>query len=307
MALRFVRHDALYLPAMKYPCLLFLLPLFGCSLPAPNPPSAEFLVADAGSTYWVRSGPSGINTRTSPLILTSANNRFYEVYVGEETRSYEDAIFSREPIYTRDLLSGRKKLLWEESKVAAWEKAYLKKNPAARLLDPEEDGNDDVNTSATSESDILAVVGPYVLYNRRLMLEGDNFEQADSSREAIDIRSGESVTITSLVRDTAILGAGGVRESDKVRWRHSGYDVIARWDNERGESEVTLRDMRGHEWPIGHIGSRLPRIFWLDEPRVDSRLRTALATAFDNARADDFDTQLVQHRESGLLLASAIQ
>jgi hypothetical protein len=292
---------------MKYPRWLFLLPLAGCSLPAPTPPSAEFLVADAGSTYWVRSGPRGISARTSPLILTSANNRFYEVYVGEETRSYQDAIFTREPIYSRDVLSGRKKLLWEESRVAAWERAYLKRNPTARLLDPEEDNDDDVNVSATGESDILAVVGPYVLYNRRLMLERDDFEQADSSREAIDIRSGEAVTINSLVRDTAILGAGAVRETDKVRWRHSGYDVIARWDDERGESEVLLRDMRGHEWPVGYVDARMPRIYWLDEPRVDSRLRNALVSAFDEARADDFDTQLVQHREKGVVLASLNQ
>ena len=97
---------------MKSPSWLFFLAISGCSLPAPQPPSAEFLVADAGSTYWVRSGPRGISARTSPLILTNANNRFYEVYVGEVTRSYEDAIFSREPIFCRDLVSGAQKLLW---------------------------------------------------------------------------------------------------------------------------------------------------------------------------------------------------
>ena len=109
-------HDALYLPAMKSPRWLLLLPLMGCSLPAPYAPvRGVHPCRRRGSTYWVRSGPRGINARTSPLILTSADNRFYEVYVDEETRSYEDAIFTREPIYSRDLLSGRKKLLWEEA------------------------------------------------------------------------------------------------------------------------------------------------------------------------------------------------
>jgi hypothetical protein len=277
---------------MKYPRWLILLPLVGCSLPAPTPPSAEFLLADAGSTYWVRSGPRGISARTSPLILTSANGRFYEVYVGEVTRSYDDALFTREPIYSRDLLTRREKMLWEEARVADWEKAYLSRNPDARLLDPDE-GGDDVNTAATAESDILAVVGPYVLYDRRVLLERDDFQQTDSSRAAIDIRSGAPVALASLVRDTSILGAGAVRERDKVRWRHSGYDVIARWDEERAESEVVLRDHRGHEWPLGYVTARLPRIFWLDEPRVDTRVRTALSAAFDDARADDIDTQLV--------------
>lgn len=290
---------------MKYPGWLILLPLVGCSLPAPTPPSAEFLLADAGSTYWVRSGPRGISARTSPLIITSANGRFYEVYVGEVTRSYDDALFTREPIYSRDLLTRREKLLWEEARVADWEKAYLSRNPDARLLDPDE-GGDDVNTAATAESDILAVVGPYILYDRRVLLERDDFQQTDSSRGAIDIRSGASVALASLVRDSSILGAGAVRERDKVRWRHSGYDVIARWDAERAESEVVLRDRRGHEWPLGYVSARLPRIFWLDEPRVDRRVRTALSAAFDDARADDIDTQLVTN--TGVRrLASLIQ
>lgn len=279
---------------MKSPRWLLFLPLMGCSLPAPTPPSAEFLVADAGSTYWVRSGPRGINARTSPLILTSADNRFYEVYVGEETRSYEDAIFTREPIYSRELLSGRKKLLWEEGKVTAWEKSYLTANPEARLLDPDEDGDDDVSVAATGEAEILAVVGPYVLYDRHLTLEKENFEQSDSSRGAIDVRSGQAVPLEALVRDTAVLGAGAIRETNKVRWRHSGYDVIARWDDDRNESEVVLRDLRGHEWPLGYVGTRLPRIFWLDQPRVDPGLRRALLTAFDDARSDDYETQLVK-------------
>jgi hypothetical protein len=283
---------------MKYPSWLCLLPLaVGCSLPVPTPPSAEFLVADAGSTFWVRSGPHGVTARNSPLILTSADNRFYEVYVGEVTRSYEDAIFTREPIYSRDLLTGRKKLLWEESKVAAWEKAYLTRNPDARLLEPDEEGSDDVSVAATSESDILAVVGPYVLYNRRVTLERGNFQASDSSKDAIDIRSGTSIALDALVKDTSILGAGAVREAESVRWRHSGYDVIARWDDDRGESEMVIRDMRGHEWTLGYVSTRLPRIFWLDQPRVDGKLRSALVNAFDDARSDEFETQLVMSRD----------
>ena len=278
---------------MKSPSWLFFLAISGCSLPAPQPPSAEFLVADAGSTYWVRSGPRGISARTSPLILTHANNRFYEVDVGEVTRSYEDAIFSREPIYSRDLVSGAQKLLWEDSKVSAWEKAYLTGNPEARLLDPDEDGTDDVRVAASAESDILAVVGPYVLYDRRVTLERNDYQQSDSSTVAIDIRSGSTVALDALMKDSSILGDGGVREGDRVRWRHAGYDVIARWNEERQESEMALRDRRGREWMLGYVGSRLPRIFWLDEPRVDGRVRRALANAFDEARADDVETQLV--------------
>lgn len=278
---------------MRYPLLLLSIPLAGCSLPSPKPPVAEFLVADGSSTYWVRSGPGGINSRMSPLILTSADSRFYEVYVEEVTRSYEDAVFTREPIYSRDLLTGRKKVLFEDNKVTAWEKMYLSGNPQARLLDPDEDASDDVTVSATGESDILGVAGPYVLYDRHITLEKTNFEQSDSSRGAIDIRSGAVVPITSLVRDSAFLGAGGVREGNGVHWRHAGYDVIARYDTAQAETMVALRDLRGHEWPLGYVDSRLPRIFWLDQPRADARLRTALNSAFEDARAHDEDEQFV--------------
>lgn len=282
---------------MRYPAWLLLIPLSGCSLPAPTPPAAEFLVADASSTYWVRSGPQGISARNSPIILTSADNRFYEVYVDEVTRSYQDAFFTGEPVFSRDLLTGKRRLLLQESRLTAWEKAYLTANPHAKLLDPDEDGSDDVSVVGTAEVDILGVVGPYVLYDRRLSLEHGDVEQADSSRGALDIRSGAEIPLDSLVRDTAILGPGAVREKDLVRWRHSGYDVIARWDDDRAESEVVLRDRRGHEWPLGYVGSRLPRIFWLDQPRVDGKLRSALANAFDDAASEDSETQLVDDRD----------
>jgi len=281
---------------MRPPVWLLLIPLSACTLPAPQPPAAEFLVADAGSTYWVSSGPRGIDARNSPLILTSADNRFYEVYVDEETRSYDDAVFSREPIYSRDVLTGTKKLLWDERRVMEWEKSYLKANPGARLLPDDDEGSEDIAVSGTAETDILAVVGPYVLYERRATLEKEDVEQSDSAREAIDVRTGSTIPLQAVVRDTSILGAGAVREGDDVKWRHSGYEVVARWDDERAQSEMVLRDLRGHEWPLGYIGARLPRIFWLDQPRVDLKLRHALLAAFDGARADDIETQLVLRR-----------
>ena len=292
---------------MRISSVLIVLPLIGCSLPSETPPRAEFLVADASTTYWVKSGPRGISARTSPLILASADNRFYEVYVGEVTRSYEDAIFIREPIFRRDLLSGVSKLLFEDTRISAWEKTYLSSNPGARLLDPEDDGEEDVAISATGEAEILAVAGPYVLFDRWATLERNDFQHADSARTAIDIRSGQSIPIATLFRDSAALGAGAVQDEKGVRWRHSGYDVLARWDNERRETAIVLRDLRGHEWALGHVDSRLPRVFWLDEPRIDSKLRTALATAFEEARADDVETQLVRRngpRAAPQLLAS---
>ncbi len=278
---------------MRNSSLLALLPLIGCSFPAPTPPTAEFLVADASATYWVKSGPAGISARTSPLILTNADNRFYEVYVGEVTRSYEDAIFTREPIYRRDLLSGDSKLLFEDARISAWERSYLEGNPDARLLDEEENWDDEVVVSAMSEAEILAVAGPYVLFDRWATLEREDFQEADSARAAVDIRSGKSIPLAAVATDSASFGDGGSREKSGMRWRHGDYDVLARWDDARSETAIVLRDSRGREWGLGYVGSRVPRVFWLDDPGVDGKLRNALAAAFEDARADDAGTYLV--------------
>jgi len=275
---------------------LLLIPLIGCTLPEPAPPSAEFLVADASSTYWVHSTPRGITARVSPLILTRADDRFYEVWVDEVTRSYENAVFTGEPIYRRDLLTGDSTLVAEDGRVFAWEKLYLERNPNARLLSPDEDTDDDVGFAASGEVDILGVAGPYVLYDRRLLVERSDYQQADSSRGAVDIRSGKAVPLSKLARDSAALSAGSVREGAGTRWRHSGYDVVAEYDTARAETEVVLRDQSGHKWVLGYVDSRLPRVFWLDEPAVDPKLRVALAAAFDDARSEDDGTQLVMRR-----------
>jgi hypothetical protein len=277
---------------------LGVIPLVGCSWPAPRPPSAEFLVADASSTYWVKSGPAGIHARVSPLILTRAGGRYYEVFVGENTRSYEDAVFTAEPIYRRDIITGDSTLLWQDAKIDAWERVYLARHPRARLLDPDSEGGDDVSLSATGEADILGVVGPYLLYTHRSTLETDRAEQSDSARGVIDIRVGKPVAIAALAGDTAALSDGGVREGGVVRWKHSGYDVIARYDTTRSQTHVVLRDLRRHEWTLGFVNSAVPRIFWLDEPRVDARVRTAITQAFEDAMSDEDNTQLVSRERS---------
>jgi hypothetical protein len=283
---------------MRIRSWLGILPLVGCSLPAPQPPSAEFLVADASSTYWVKSGPTGIHARVSPLILTRAGGRYYEVFVGENTRSYEDAVFTAEPIYRRDLITGDSTLLWHDPRIDAWERVYLARHPSARLLDPDADDGDDVSLSATGEADILGIVGPYILYTHRSTLETDHAEQSDTARGVIDIRVGKPVAIAALAGDTAALSDGGIREGGLVRWRHSGYNVIARYDTTRRETQVVLRDRRRHEWTLGFVNSPVPRIFWLDEPRVDARVRTAIARAFEGAMSDADNTQLVRRERS---------
>jgi hypothetical protein len=263
-------------------------------LPEARPPAAEFLVADGGSTYWVTSGPTGIHARVSPLILTRAGGRYYQVFVSEQTRSYQDAVFSAEPIYRRDLVTGDTTLLWEDAKISAWEKVYLSRNPSAQLVDPGDDSDDEaVALSATGEADIVGVVGPYVLYSHSSTIESSEMEQADTARGILDVGLAKPVGVSALASDTASISGGGVRERDFIRWRHAGYDVLSRFDSTRRQSEMMLRDSRNRVWKLGYVNSRVPRIFWFDEPRVDARVRPALVQAFEGALSDEETSQLV--------------
>lgn len=283
---------------MKIHSWLLVLPVIGCSLPAPRAPSAEFLVADGSSTYWVTSGPKGIHARVSPLILTRAGGHYYEIFVGETTRSYQDAVFSAEPIYRRDLLTGDTTLLWQDPRIRDWEKLYLAKNPSAQLLDPDDDNDQDaVALSATGESDILGVVGPYVLYTHSATIESSDLEKADTARGVLDVRIAKPVSIAKIVSDSASITGGGISDHGLTRWPHKGYEVIARFDAERRQSEMMIRDARHHLFKLGYVNSRVPRIFWLDEPRVDARTRTAIAEAFEGALSDEELTQLVSLRK----------
>ncbi len=138
-------------------------------------------------------------------------------------------------------------------------------------------------------------------------VEREDFQKSDSSGGAVDIRSGATVPLVTMARDTALLGAGGVREGGNVTWQHAGYEVVARHDAARAETQVFLKDGRGREWALGFVDSRLPRVFWLDEPAVDAELLTALHDAFDEASFEPEETQLVarkwgsRHRSRTLL------
>jgi hypothetical protein len=264
----------------------------GCQLPQAKPPTAEFLVADGGSTFWVKSGPAGIHARLSPLILTRAGNRFYQVYVGEQNRSYEDATFSAEPIYKRDLTTGDSTVILDDQKIKAWETVYRSRHPSAQPVDPDDVSEDGVELSATSESDIVGVLGPYVLYTHRWTIQNSETSRADTVRGILDVRLDHEVPLSALMHDSASINDGSETHNGVISWHHAHYDVMAKFDAGRNQSEMMIKDSRGHTWKLGYVNSRVPRIYWLDEPRVDARVRTAISEAFEDALSDDDLSQL---------------
>lgn len=257
-----------------------------CALPAPPAPEAEFLVSAGDQTYWVRSDHSGLRIRGSPLILARTGGKYYEVYVGEIDRSYPRALFSGERVFRRELATGDSAVIFEDTAIVKMAEDYHRRHPTAPVLGPEDDPADEIDVSAVGETDILNVLGPYVALEHRLSIEhADDHGEEDTARAVIDIRNGRSVELDRMLRDSTVQEAAGEGGIAARRWRHDGYDVIARFDSAHNANSLAMRDRRGREWKLGLVSSTFVQIFWLDKPRVDAATRHALARAFNDATA----------------------
>jgi hypothetical protein len=271
---------------MRYTTALTLVLAAACALPPPLPPTAEFLVSAGDQTYWVRSDNSGLRIRGSPLILARADGRYYEVYVGEIDRSFPRALFSGERVFRRELASGDSAVIFDDTSIVSMAADYQRRHPRAPILGPEDDPDMDIEVSAVGETDILNVLGPYVALEHRVSIERpDEHSVDDTTRAVIDLRNGKPVELDSVLRDTTVHEAAGEGGLSNRRWRHGGYDVIARYDTVHKSNALAMRDRRGREWQLGLVASSYVQIFWLDKPRVDARTRRALARAFNDATA----------------------
>lgn len=268
----------------------------GCSLPSPVPPPAEFLVSASDATYWVQSGARGFHIRRSPLILARTAGKFYEIYVEEVDRSYEDALFTGERVFRRDLSTGDSTVIFEDTAVTRRSMAFHKAHPAVPPLDPNDDPPEDVGYSVEGETDILSVLGPYVALEHRLAIDRGSVTVNDTSEALIDLRSAREADIRRIARDSATREATGAPSVSGRRWHNDEYDIITRADTIRMAAAVVLRDHRGREWRLGVLRSPLMQVFWLDRPKVDERTRRALMRAFNEATSYGEPIQLVSQR-----------
>ena len=283
---------------MRYPNLLFLVLLGGCTLPPPPPPTAEFLVSAGDQTYWVRSDNSGLRIRGSPLILARTGGRYYEIFVSEIDRSFPKALFSGERVFRRELATGDSAVIYDDTTIVRLSDAYHRQHPRAQLLRPDDDPDDDVEVTAVGETDILNVLGPYVALEHRVSIgRADEHGEDDTTRAVIDLRNGKSVAFDRMLRDTTVQEAAGEGGLVNRRWRHDGYDVVSHYDSTHKANTLALRDHRGREWKLGLIGSSYVQIFWLDRPKVDPKTRHALSRAFNDATAYGERIQQVSRKQ----------
>jgi hypothetical protein len=181
-----------------------------CSQRGPAPPFAEFVIAAGDSAYWVRSDAAGVRMRGAPIVLAQLDNRFYELYVVDDDRSYANAYFVGQTLFERDLVTGDSTAMFRDSVVTALADKYASAHPNEQQLPPDEDPAEDPASSASAEVSVLAVHGPYLSMEYHVDTSGAGDDTWHMTRhEVVDLRTGRRVDLTDLLGKglaTTVLG-----------------------------------------------------------------------------------------------------
>ena len=345
------------------------------SVPVP-PPAAEFVLAAGDSAFWVTSGNGSVHVRGAPLELARVNGRFYEIYVADDDRSFEDAVLVGQRIYRRDLITGDSLLVYEDTIVPHLAQLYAKLHPDDVRIDPDDEGNDDPLWRATTTIDLADLHGAFLSYTLHADVERNDEPLWHTSRRGVlDLATGREASLTNVAggdevaverrraevvattldsvrtggnridhaRTEALLhsfrldprsfvlttvdgqpavayaltgqGAGEaghllalppiplgapawwrdvastfpISSSDGLRdvWRNARYDVVVRYDSTGEAARLVIRDTTSREWVVGRVPSPAQRVFWLDQPPIDTIARRALGRAFDESALYD--------------------
>jgi hypothetical protein len=206
---------------------------------AARPPVAEFVLAAGDSSYWVSSDGADARLRGAPLELARIGRRFYELYVVDDDRSYQDAILLGQRIYRRDLLSGDSLLVFEDTIVPRLAAAYHRLHPDDERLGPDDDASDDPLWRATTTVDLVGLQGPFLSFTLHADVERDDRTPWHTSRRGvIDLETGRPASLARVaggnvapVREHRTVAAAAILDSVRT-----GGDRI-----DRARTEALLR------------------------------------------------------------------
>ena len=175
---------------------------------ADDAPRADFLVAAGDSTYWVENSGPGLKLRGSPMILARVDGRFVELYVVDEDRSFENAVFVGQRLFQRDLITGDSVEIFRDTVVPRLADAYERRNPEARLLEPDEDPVDEPAVSASAEVSVLGVHGPFLSIEYHVDTAGTGDDAWHMTRHmVIDLRTAQRVSLRDILGAEAATSA----------------------------------------------------------------------------------------------------
>ena len=196
------------------------------------PPRAEFLVATQDSTFWISTNGPKVRARGAPLILARYDGRFYELYVADDDRSFQDAMLVGLRLYRRDLQGGDSAVVFEDSIVPRIARQYLAAHPHAHRLAPDEDGDEEPATQATADLQVVDVHGPYLSYEYHVDVAQPNSRPWHATRRGvIDLRSGRAAGLSDLFPPTV---ASALVDSGR-------HELTSALDSLRGDSRETAR------------------------------------------------------------------
>lgn len=201
------------------------------------PPPASFLIEAGDSTFWAVSRSGQTHVRRSPLLLAQVDGRFHELYVTDDDRSFFDAILIGQRIYRRDLLRRDSTVVYEDTTIATIAAAYAASHPDERPLAPGEETADDPANVATTDTEIVHVLGRFAVIEQHLDIELASGEDRHVTRRlVIDLRDGGPVTLADLVPDTL--------RASVVRAGHAAFttvrDSIERSADQRARAAASL-------------------------------------------------------------------
>lgn len=167
---------------------------------ADKAPIAEFLLSAGDSTYWIENRGTGLKLRGSPMVIARVENRFAELYVVDEDRSYENALFVGQRLFQRDLITGDSTEIFRDTMVPRLAEQYEARNPEARRLEPDEDPVNEPAISASAEVSVLAVHGPFLSLEHHVDTAGAGDDSWHMTRHLVlDLRTGKQVGLQDIL------------------------------------------------------------------------------------------------------------
>jgi hypothetical protein len=172
----------------------------GAASDTARPPDADFVLSAGDSSYWVTSEGGTLHFRGAPLELARIDGRFYELYVADDDRSYEDAVLVGQRIYRRDLVSGDSLLLYEDTIVPRLAARYARLHPDDARLGPNDEASDDPLWRVTATIDLADVHGPFLSFSLHADVERDDADPWHTSRRGvIDLATGRPAALERIV------------------------------------------------------------------------------------------------------------
>ncbi|HEX7979744.1 MAG TPA: hypothetical protein VF461_14150, partial [Gemmatimonadaceae bacterium] len=155
-----------------------------------------FVIAAGDSSFWVTSEHGAVRMRGAPLELARVDGRFYEIYVEDDDRSFQDAVLVGQRVYRRDLISGDSLLVYEDTIVPGLAQLYARLHPDDVRVQPDDDTNDDPLWRATATVDLTDLHGPFLSYSLHVDVERDDSSPWHASRRGvIDLATGRRASL----------------------------------------------------------------------------------------------------------------